>query len=241
MQSLISAEGMPQHIAIIMDGNGRWAKQQGKKRTQGHKEGAKIVREITQWCANKRIPFLTLYAFSTENWKRPKIEIDYLMKLLEKYLKEEKTTYMKNNIRFRAIGDIDAFSTPLKNAIFELEHITQNHTNLTQILALNYGSHDELARTFIKLAHTLDSHKLATLTPQESARLINANLDTATLPHVDMLVRTGGEMRISNFLLWQASYAELFFSPTLWPDFTTQELDSLVKEFSQRQRRFGGL
>lgn len=238
---MISTEGMPQHIAIIMDGNGRWAKQQGKKRTQGHKEGAKIVREITQWCANKRIPFLTLYAFSTENWKRPKIEIDYLMKLLEKYLKEEKTTYMKNHIRFRAIGDINAFSTSLKNAIFELEHITQNHTNLTQILALNYGSHDELARTFIKLAHTLDSHKLATLTPQESAQLINANLDTATLPHVDMLVRTGGEMRISNFLLWQASYAELFFSPTLWPNFTTQELDSLVKEFSQRQRRFGGL
>ncbi|WP_110581646.1 di-trans,poly-cis-decaprenylcistransferase [Helicobacter cinaedi] len=231
---------LPQHIAIIMDGNGRWAKQQGKKRTQGHKEGAKVVQEITQWCANQKIPFLTLYAFSTENWKRPKMEIDYLMKLLEKYLKEERTTYIKNNIRFRVIGDIDAFSTPLKNAIFELEHLTQNHTNLTQILALNYGSHNEIARTFLKLANS-QAQRLSKLTAQEVTELINANLDTATLPNVDMLIRTGGEKRISNFLLWQASYAELFFTPTLWPDFTANELDSLLSEFSQRQRRFGGL
>ncbi|BAM11450.1 undecaprenyl diphosphate synthetase [Helicobacter cinaedi PAGU611] len=231
---------LPQHIAIIMDGNGRWAKQQGKKRTQGHKEGAKVVQEITQWCANQKIPFLTLYAFSTENWKRPKMEIDYLMKLLEKYLKEERTTYIKNNIRFRVIGDIDAFSTPLKNAIFELEHLTQNHTNLTQILALNYGSHNEIARTFLKLANS-QAQRLSKLTTQEVTELINANLDTATLPNVDMLIRTGGEKRISNFLLWQASYAELFFTPTLWPDFTANELDSLLSEFSQRQRRFGGL
>ncbi|BDB65918.1 isoprenyl transferase [Helicobacter cinaedi] len=234
------SNALPQHIAIIMDGNGRWAKQQGKKRTQGHKEGAKVVREITQWCANTHIPYLTLYAFSTENWKRPKMEIDYLMKLLEKYLKEERATYIKNNIRFRVIGDIDAFSTSLKNAIFELEHLTQNHTNLTQILALNYGSHNEIARTFLKLANS-QSEKLNKLTAQEVTELINANLDTATLPNVDMLIRTGGEKRISNFLLWQASYAELFFTPTLWPDFTASELDSLVNEFSQRQRRFGGL
>ena len=234
------SNALPQHIAIIMDGNGRWAKQQGKKRTQGHKEGAKVVREITQWCANQKIPFLTLYAFSTENWKRPKMEIDYLMKLLEKYLKEERATYIKNNIRFRVIGDIDAFSTPLKNAIFELEHLTQNHTNLTQILALNYGSHNEIARTFLKLANS-QAQRLSKLTAQEVAELINTNLDTATLPNVDMLIRTGGEKRISNFLLWQASYAELFFTPTLWPDFTANELDSLLSEFSQRQRRFGGL
>ena len=234
------SNALPQHIAIIMDGNGRWAKQQGKKRTQGHKEGAKVVREITQWCANTHIPYLTLYAFSTENWKRPKMEIDYLMKLLEKYLKEERATYIKNNIRFRVIGDIDAFSTSLKNAIFELEHLTQNHTNLTQILALNYGSHNEIARTFLKLANS-QAQRLSKLTAQEVTELINANLDTATLPNVDMLIRTGGEKRISNFLLWQASYAELFFTPTLWPDFTANELDSLLSKFSQRQRRFGGL
>ncbi len=279
---------LPQHIAIIMDGNGRWASQQGKKRTQGHKEGAKVVREITQWCANQKIPFLTLYAFSTENWKRPKMEISYLMKLLEKYLKEERATYLKNNIRFRVIGDINAFSTSenwkrpkmeisylmkllekylkeeratylknnirfrvigdinafstsLQNAILELEHLTQNHTNLTQILALNYGSHNEIARTFIKLANSQSQNKLSKLTAQEVAELINANLDTATLPNVDMLIRTGGEKRISNFLLWQASYAELFFTPTLWPNFTTDELDKLMGEFCERQRRFGGL
>ncbi|TLD96301.1 di-trans,poly-cis-decaprenylcistransferase [Helicobacter jaachi] len=232
---------MPKHIAMIMDGNGRWAKAQGKKRTQGHKEGAKIVRDVTQWCANKHIPYLTLYAFSTENWKRPKIEVDFLMNLLEKYLHNEQPMYMKNHIRFRAIGDISIFSTTLKNAILELEHITQNHTNLTQILALNYGSHDEIARTFIKLANTLSPTHLAALSTSEVIDMINANLDTATLPDVDMLIRTGGEKRISNFLLWQASYAELFFTSTLWPNLRTQELDSMLEDFMQRKRRFGGL
>lgn len=230
-----------EHIAIIMDGNGRWAKNQGKKRTHGHKEGAKIVRDVTQWCANKHIPYLTLYAFSTENWKRPKTEVSFLMKLLEKYLHDEKPLYMKNNIRFRAIGDISIFSHTLKNAILELEHMTQNHTALTQILALNYGSRDELARTFCKIAHTLNKEQLLRLKPDKMIALINAHLDTATLPDVDMLIRTGGENRISNFLLWQSSYAELFFTPTLWPDLRTEELDSMLEAFYQRQRRFGGI
>lgn len=231
----------PQHIAIIMDGNGRWAKLKGKKRTQGHKEGAKIVRNVTQWCADRHIPYLTLYAFSTENWKRPKVEIDFLMKLLEKYLHNEKPMYMKNDIRFRAIGDISIFSHTLRNAILELEHLTQNHTTLTQVLALNYGSHNELARTFIKISHTLSPERLGKLQPDKVVSLINANLDTATLPDVDMLIRTGGENRLSNFLLWQLGYAELFFTPTLWPNLQTDELDSMLEEFSKRQRRFGGL
>ncbi len=231
----------PQHIAIIMDGNGRWAKLKGKKRTQGHKEGAKIVRNVTQWCADRHIPYLTLYAFSTENWKRPKVEIDFLMKLLEKYLHNEKPMYMKNDIRFRAIGDISIFSHTLRNAILELEHLTQNHTTLTQVLALNYGSHNELARAFIKISHTLSPERLDKLQPDKVISLIDANLDTATLPDVDMLIRTGGENRLSNFLLWQLGYAELFFTPTLWPNLQTDELDSMLKEFSKRQRRFGGL
>ncbi|WP_300446703.1 di-trans,poly-cis-decaprenylcistransferase [uncultured Helicobacter sp.] len=230
-----------QHIAIIMDGNGRWAQSQGKKRTHGHKEGAKIVRDVTQWCANQKIPYLTLYAFSTENWKRPKVEVDFLMKLLEKYLRNEKPVYMKNNIRFRAIGDISIFSHTLKNAILELEHLTQNHTNLTQILALNYGSHNEIARTFIKIAQSLSKDEISTLTPQEAITLINANLDTATLPNVDLLIRTGGESRLSNFLLWQSSYAELFFTPTLWPNLCTDELDGILEAFYLKQRRFGAL
>lgn len=231
----------PAHIAIIMDGNGRWAKNQDKKRTQGHKEGAKIVRNITKWCANKQIPYLTLYAFSTENWKRPKVEVEFLMKLLENYLKNERMLYMQHNIRFRAIGDISIFSQRLKNAILELEHLTQNHTQLTQILALNYGSHDELSRTFLKIFNALSASKPQTLTPSDITSLIQANLDTATMPDVDMLIRTGGEKRISNFLLWQASYAEFFFTPTLWPDFTTDELNNMFEDFLQRQRRFGDI
>lgn len=232
---------VPQHLAIIMDGNGRWAKLKGKNRTDGHKEGAKIVRSVTQWCADKHIPYLTLYAFSTENWKRPKIEIDFLMKLLEKYLEDERDVYIKNHIRFRVIGDISVFSTRLKNAILELEHCTQNHMNLTQILALNYGAHDEIARAFKKLASALTPSVLAELNTSEIIKGIDSNLDTATLPHVDMLVRTGGEQRISNFLLWQSSYAEFFFTQTLWPDFQTSELDCMLQSFSLRQRRFGGV
>lgn len=231
----------PKHIAIIMDGNGRWANNQNKKRTAGHKEGAKIVRSITKWCANKQIPYLTLYAFSTENWKRPKVEIEFLMKLLENYLKNERMLYMQHNIRFRAIGDISIFSQRLKNAILELEHLTQNHTQLTQILALNYGSHDEISRACLKIYNSLHISQPQSLTPNDMLTLIQANLDTATMPDVDMLIRTGGEKRISNFLLWQASYAELFFTPTLWPDFTTTELDGMLEDFLQRQRRFGDI
>lgn len=163
------------------------------------------------------------------------------MKLLEKYLRNEKPVYMKNNIRFRAIGDISIFSHTLKNAILELEHLTQNHTNLTQILALNYGSHNEIARTFIKIAQSLSKDEISTLTPQEAITLINANLDTATLPNVDLLIRTGGESRLSNFLLWQSSYAELFFTPTLWPNLCTDELDGILEAFYLKQRRFGAL
>lgn len=231
----------PKHIAIIMDGNGRWAKNQGKNRTEGHKEGAKVVREVTSWCAEKNIPYLTLYAFSTENWKRPKVEVEFLMKLLEKYLKDERDMYLQNQIRFRAIGDLDIFSPRLKNTILELEHITQNHTALTQILALNYGSHDELSRTFLKLHKLLNASLDSEITPLKIKELIESHLDTATLPHVDMLIRTGGEKRLSNFLLWQSSYAELFFSQTLWPDFSSDELNELLVEFLQRQRRFGGI
>ena len=240
-QHISTNPAYPQHIAMIMDGNGRWAKNQDKKRTQGHKEGAKIVRDITQWCVNKHIPYLTLYAFSTENWKRPKVEVDFLMRLLEKYLHNEKSLYMKNSIRFRAIGDISVFSSALQNAILELEHITQNHTNITQILALNYGAHDEIARTFIKIAHTLSPDKINNLNSKQVCALINTHLDTATLPGVDMRIRTGGETRLSNLLLWQLSYAELFFTHTLWPDLRTDELDTMLNEFSQRKRRFGGL
>lgn len=230
---------VPQHIAIIMDGNGRWATKHNKHRKEGHKEGAKIVRDVTQWCAKKGIAYLTLYAFSTENWNRPKMEVEFLMNLLQSYLQKEQPLYIKHNIKFRAIGDISAFSKKLQNAILALENITQNHTKLTQILALNYGARDEIARSVLKLSSTLkdNSH----LDSKAMIDLISANLDTATLPDVDMLIRTGGEKRISNFLLWQTYYAELFFTNTLWPDFKTTELESMLKDYALRQRRFGGL
>lgn len=237
------------HIAIIMDGNGRWAQMRGKGRKAGHKEGAKKVREITTWCAKNHIAYLTLYAFSTENWTRPKQEVDFLLKLLEKYLKNEAKTYHKHQIRFRAIGDIGAFSKTLQNLITQLESSTHNYTNLTQVLALNYGSRDELARAFGKILKSKQLSKPIQTqqmpqTLQKSSdiqSLIAKNLDTYDLPDVDLLIRTGGEQRLSNFLLWQASYAELYFSKTLFPDFGTRELERIIVDFSKRVRRFGGL
>lgn len=219
-----------------MDGNGRWAKQKGKVRTYGHKKGIQIVREITQWCAKNDIAYLTLYAFSTENWNRPKTEVSFLMKSLEKYLLEERSTYYENNIKFKAIGDIDSFSNPLKTLIKELEQNTQNNTALTQILALNYGSRDEIKRCFEKILLEKTYEKQSDL-----KQLIESNLDTAGIPDVDLLIRTGGEMRLSNFLLWQSSYAELFFTSTLWPDFTPIELEKIIQSYQNRTRRFGAL
>ena len=291
------------HLAIIMDGNGRWAQSHNKPRREGHKAGASVVREITTWCAKHTIEYLTLYAFSTENWKRPKAEVDFLMKLLRQYLKNEKKTYLENNIRFKAIGDISSFSNPLKEMIFDLEESTQNNTNLTQILALNYGSRNEIARCFQRLLRALRGGSLARGKEEnltgltegfggdfagelggslggslanglmgsgagsstgdknseggrfcagdtwgaldgDTARLeqaISAHLDTHFAPDVDLLIRTGGEMRISNFLLWQISYAELHFTQTFWPDFTTRELENIIAEFRTKSRRFGGL
>lgn len=223
------------HLAIIMDGNGRWASARGKKRTEGHAEGCRVVREITTWCAKSGVAFLSLYAFSTENWRRPKIEVDFLMKLLEKYLKSEAQTYAKNNIRFRAIGDYSEFSEPLKTLIAKLEADTAQNSALTQILALNYGAKDEIARAAIRANIAPDSTKEA------ACAALEENLDTAGLPSVDLLVRTGGEMRLSNFLLWQCAYAELHFTKTLFPDFSSAELGEIIEDYKRRHRRFGGL
>ncbi|PAF54332.1 di-trans,poly-cis-decaprenylcistransferase [Helicobacter sp. 13S00482-2] len=219
-----------------MDGNGRWAKQKGKIRTQGHKKGIQTVREITKWCAKNDISYLSLYAFSTENWNRPKTEVDFLMKSLEKYLLQETHTYHQNNIRFKAIGNIETFSNPLKTLIKDLEQSTSSNTALTQILALNYGSKDEIKRAFEKILLEKTYEK-----ESDIQKLIESNLDTSEIPDVDLLIRTGGEMRLSNFLLWQISYAELFFTPTLWPDFNTNELREIIQSYQTRIRRFGSL
>ena len=223
---------IPIHVAMIMDGNGRWAKEKGLKRTAGHKKGAEVVREITTYCAEIEIKYLTLYAFSTENWKRPILEVEYLMKLLEKYLKEELKVYLENNIKFKAIGDLTRFSKALQIRISKTEEATQHCTGLTQVLALNYGSKDEIVRAVKRL----NERGL-----EVSEENIESCLDTAGIPPVDIMIRTSGEVRLSNYLLWQNAYSEMFFTQTYWPDFTQAELDDIISDFSRRERRFGAI
>jgi len=219
------------HLAIIMDGNGRWAKKRGMKRIEGHKRGAEVVKEITTYCANNpEIEILTLYAFSTENWKRPKMEVDFLMKLLDNWLKKELNTYIENEVKFEVIGDISKFSAKLRDRINYTKEVTKNFKKLTQVLALNYGSRDEITRAVKKLIE-----KNEEITPENIQKNLDINRD------VDLLIRTSGEIRISNFLLWQIAYAEMFFTPTLWPDFTSEELEDIINQFKKRERRFGGI
>jgi len=228
----MTKENMPEHIAIIMDGNGRWAKEQGLNRTAGHEKGAKVVRDITTHCSDIGIKYLTLYAFSTENWNRPKLEVEFLMKLLERYFKSELEIYLKNNVKFKAIGNIQRFSKKLQKIIQETQDKTSHCSGLTQILALNYGSRDEIVRAVNKVVEN---------NLEINEQNINNNLDTANIPDVDMLVRTSGEIRISNYLLWQCAYSEMFFTPTYWPEFDSNELDDLISDFNKRERRFGGI
>lgn len=220
------------NLAIIMDGNGRWAKKRGLPRTTGHERGAETIREITEFCSkHDTINTLTLYAFSTENWKRPKIEVDFLMKLLEKYLKKELETYHKFGVKFDTIGDLSRFSSNLQKQIDITKKETKNYTKLTQILAINYGARDEITRAVKKL---LEQNK------EISEDNISKALDTP-YADIDLLIRTSGEQRISNFLLWQTSYSELFFTPTLWPDFTSSELEEIIEKYHMVDRKFGGL
>ena len=219
------------HIAIIMDGNGRWAEMQGKKRVKGHEAGAKVVKAITTYCSNnEEIERLTLYAFSTENWKRPRLEVEFLMKLLEKYLKDELPSYLENNVKFEPIGDTRAFSKSLQKTIKMVEEKTAHCDGLVQSLALNYGAQDEILRAVNSLKKSEKE-----ITNEMLSNALDCKED------VDILIRTGGDRRLSNFLLWQAAYAELFFIDKLWPDFSSKDLEKIVKEFTKRERRFGGL
>lgn len=220
------------HLAIIMDGNGRWAKKRALLRSAGHEAGANSLENIAIFCAKKGIKYLTLYAFSTENWKRPKSETDFLMKLLKDFLVKKRETFIANKIEFKTIGDISVFKDDIKEEINSLKHATQGLGGLNLALALNYGGRDEIIRAAnlaISKGEKLD----------ESA--ICKNLDASEFTDVDLLVRTGGEQRLSNFLLWQASYAELAFTDTLWPDFTPGELEKIIEKFCGIHRKFGGL
>ena len=221
------------HVAIIMDGNGRWAKKQGfLKRIKGHEEGAKRVRELTIHAQNIGLKYLTLYAFSTENWKRSKEEINFLFSLMEKYLKNEISLFLDNGVRFETIGDLSQIPKKLQERIAYTKEVTKDFDGLTQVLAVNYGSKDEIIRAVNRAVE--DGEK-------QSIESFDKLLDTGSFDEVDILIRTGGDVRISNFLLWQCAYAEMFFTKTLWPDFTTDEFDKIIDSFKKIERRFGGV
>jgi undecaprenyl diphosphate synthase len=230
----IPADKIPCHIAIIMDGNGRWAVQRGLERVRGHQQGAKVVKGLVTECAHLRQEFgkpdfLTLYSFSLENWKRPMSEVSFLMEMYIDYLRQERTTMMENNIRFRQIGRVDQLPDPVLDEMNRTLEQTRHNTGLTLVLALNYGSRAEITDA-------------GTLKPgQINEETISQRLYTAGMPDPDLLIRTAGEMRVSNYLLWQISYAELVVSPVLWPDFGIPDLHAAIAEFSRRNRRFGAL
>ncbi|MDD5786666.1 polyprenyl diphosphate synthase [Campylobacter lanienae] len=220
------------HLAIIMDGNGRWAKNRTLIRTDGHKKGADTVENIAIYCAKNGIKNLTLYAFSTENWKRPKSEVDFLLNLLLKFIKLKENLFLENSIRFHTIGDLSPFSAELKNAISNLKDKTKNNSRLNLILAINYGSQNEIVRAVNSALN--NGFEI-------NEQSISSHLDSADFGDVDLMIRTGGEHRLSNFLLWQSSYAELAFTPTLWPDFDTKELDEMISKFKITHRKFGAI
>jgi undecaprenyl diphosphate synthase len=221
----------PKHIAIIMDGNGRWAQELGLNRTKGHLEGAKVVRNITVHASNIGLEYLTLYAFSTENWKRPKMEIEFLMRLLDKWLKQEIDLYLDNNVKFQTIGDLSKLPKNTQKIIEETKNKTKNNSGLTQILAINYGGQDEIIRAINKIDNPKDM----------TIEKFNTILDTKNIPNIDILLRTGGDKRVSNFLLWQIAYAEIFFIEKMWPEFSTTDFDNIISDFKTIERRFGGL
>jgi len=233
----IDPSRVPQHVAVIMDGNGRWAKLRGKPRISGHREGADSVKAIIDTCARLQIKAITLYAFSTENWKRPKAEVSGLMSMLKRVLKRELKEVHRNNIRFKTIGDIHGLAPDVQNELAAAERFTSENTGMVMTVALNYGSRAEIVRA-AKLAFD-DIERRNDVIDHLTEADIERNLYTWNLPEVDLLIRTSGEMRISNFLLWQIAYAEIYVTPTLFPDFRRPEILEAIIEFQKRDRRFG--
>ena len=232
-------KNIPAHVAIILDGNGRWAKAKGLPRNAGHLQGAKAVEDILYDAKDMGIKYLTVYAFSTENWSRPEAEVSALMMLLRNYLKTSIKKSMKNNVRCRVIGDRSLLAKDIIEAIENLEKTTAENTGLTFTIAINYGSRDEIRRSFIKLE---DKVKNGELDPSDiTEEMIASNLDTEYMPDPDLLIRTCNEQRVSNFLLWQLAYTEFYFTPVAWPDFNKAELEKAVEAYGNRNRKFGGL
>lgn len=230
---------IPNHVAIILDGNGRWAKSKGMPRNYGHVQGAKNVEVICEEAYRMGIQYLTVYAFSTENWKRSQDEVDALMKLLRNYMKTCLKTAAKNNMCVKVLGDITRLDEDIRTRILELEEATKDNTGLHFQIAINYGSRDELRRAVTALAKQV---KEGTIAPEEITEdTIEGFLDTKGIPDPDLLIRTSGEERLSNFLLWQLAYSEFYFTQVHWPDFSKQELEKAVEYYNKRDRRFGGV
>jgi len=230
-------DNIPAHIAVIMDGNGRWAKKQGLLRAMGHETGTKAVREAVDASIDLGVKYLTLYAFSTENWNRPKMEVDALMRLLVKSLNKELPRFIEGKVRLNVIGNIDALPNKAKKELESVINQTQKHDNLVLTLALSYGSREELIKTTQEIAEKVKNNLISPHLITED--VIKEHLYTKDLPDVDFLIRTSGEERISNFLLWQIAYAELYFTPILWPDFKREDMYKAVLNYQQRERRFG--
>lgn len=237
LKAKINIDKLPRHIAIIMDGNGRWAKKHGKPRVFGHKNGVKAVRETTESAAELGVEYLTLYAFSTENWNRPKLEVSALMRLLVETLHKEVDTLMKNNIRLQAIGDLKKLPEVTYKALMEGIDRTKNNTRMTLVLALNYSAKWEILEAAKKLVTKGLNKELAVEDIDENC--FAEQLSTQAIPDPELLIRTSGEHRLSNFLLWQCAYAELYFTPIFWPDFRKNNLYEAILDFQNRERRFG--
>ncbi|WP_396602244.1 isoprenyl transferase [Algibacter sp. R77976] len=237
LKNNVLKKALPKHIAIIMDGNGRWAKQQGMLRAFGHENGTKSVKQTVEACAELGVENLTLYAFSTENWNRPKLEVQTLMKLLVSSLKKEIKTLQDNNIKLSAIGSLNTLPKKVYRELTEVIESTKGNTRMTLTLALSYGSREEILNTVKEISIKVKNNIISAENIDES--IINEHLYTQNLPDVDLLIRTSGEQRISNFLLWQIAYAELYFTSVLWPDFTKQHLYEAIIEYQKRERRFG--
>jgi len=237
LKDKINTDNIPKHVAIIMDGNGRWAKRQGFLRTIGHESGSKSLKKIIKECNNLGIEYLTLYTFSTENWNRPKLEVDTLMRVLINSLKKEIPTMKEGNIKMNAIGDLEKLPKNARAQIDEAIDKTKENTKMTLTLALSYGSREELVNVVKKISDKVKNNIISIDSIDDS--IINEHLYTHNLPDVDLLIRTSGEHRISNFLLWQIAYSELYFTDVLWPDFKEQNLHEAIISYQKRERRFG--
>ncbi|SHE51815.1 undecaprenyl diphosphate synthase [Marinitoga hydrogenitolerans DSM 16785] len=224
---------IPKHVGIIMDGNGRWAKQRGLKRTMGHERGAKVAEDVIQWASDIGIRYLTLYSFSTENWKRPKEEVSFLFSLMVRYLESRLNKIIRENVRVRFIGRIEELPENVFNVCKRIEEKSKNNSKIDVILAVNYGGRREI----VDAVNNLISNNIKNITIED----LSKNLYLPDIPDPELIIRTSGEIRISNFLLWQIAYSELYFTDTLWPDFTKKDLEMAIKDFSNRNRRFGSI